>query len=160
MEQYLKHNHHMKRLLFVSLLFAASFSAYSQTTASIQAVKTELLALKETQYDFGKIQQGRPVTHEFGLTNTGNEVLQLENVQASCGCTTPVWKKDPVNPGASSNITVGYNAYAEGPFEKTVTITYNGGQTKVLVIKGNVYKGATSSAPANSSVQLLKQVNQ
>jgi len=160
MEQYLKHIHHMKRLFIVSLLFVAGFSAYSQTAAAIPAVKTDMLSLKETQHDFGKIQQGRPVTHDFGLTNTGNEVLQLENVQASCGCTTPVWKKDPVSPGASSMIIVGYNAYAEGPFEKTVTITYNGGQTKALIIKGNVYKGATASAPANSSVQLLKQVNQ
>jgi len=150
----------MKRLLIVSLLFVAGFSAYSQTNAVTPVVKTELLSLKETQHDFGKIQQGRPVTYEFGLTNVGKEDLVLENVQASCGCTTPVWKKEPVSPGANSIITVGYNAYAEGPFEKTVTVTYNGGQTKVLVIKGTVYKGATSSAPANSSIQLLKQVNQ
>ena len=160
MEQYLKLNHHMKRLLIVSLLFVAGFSAYSQSATAVTGVKTDILLLKEAQHDFGKIQQGRPVTYEFGLTNTGSEVLQLENVQASCGCTTPVWKKDPVAPGTNSNITVGYNAYAEGPFEKTVTITYNGGQTKTLVIKGNVYKAATTSAPANSSVQLLKQVNQ
>ena len=150
----------MKRLLIVLLLFVAGFSAFSQTNATTPLVKTEILSLKETQHDFGKIQQGRPVTYEFGLTNIGKEDLVLENVQASCGCTTPVWKKEPVSPGANSNITVGYNAYAEGPFEKTVTVTYNGGQIKTLVIKGNVYKGATASAPANPSVQLLKQVNQ
>ena len=150
----------MKRFLIVSLLFVAGFSAYSQTNAAAPLVKTEILSMKETQHDFGKIQQGRPVTYEFSLTNIGKEDLVLENVQASCGCTTPVWKKDPVAPGTNSNITVGYNAYAEGPFEKTVTITYNGGQTKTLVIKGNVYRAATTSAPANSSVQLLKQVNQ
>ncbi len=160
MEQYLKYNHLMKRLLIVSFLFMAVLTGYSQSNTGIAAVKTEFLLLKETQYDFGKIQQGRPVTHEFELTNSGTDTLKLENVQASCGCTTPVWKKEPVSPGANSNITVGYNAYAEGPFEKTVTITYNGGQTKVLVIKGNVYKSPATSAPANSSVQLLKQVNQ
>jgi len=142
------------------LLFVAGFSAFSQTNAVTPVVKTEILSLKETQHDFGKIQQGRPVTYEFGLTNIGKEDLVLENVQASCGCTTPVWKKDPVSAGANSIITVGYNAYAEGPFEKTVNITYNGGQTKTLVIKGTVYKAATSSAPANPSIQLLKQVNQ
>ena len=150
----------MKRFLIVSLLFVAGFSAFSQTNAATPAVKTEILLLKETQHDFGKIQQGRPVTYEFGLTNIGKEDLVLENVQTSCGCTTPVWKKEPVSPGANTNITVGYNAIAEGPFEKTVTVTYNGGQTKMLVIKGNVNKGATASAPANPSIQLLKQVNQ
>jgi len=150
----------MKRFLIVSLLFVAGFSAYSQTNSATPVVKTEILSLKETQHDFGKIQQGRPVTYEFGLTNIGKEDLVLENVQTSCGCTTPVWKKEPVSPGANTNITVGYNAIAEGPFEKTVTVTYNGGQTKMLVIKGNVNKGATASAPANPSIQLLKQVNQ
>jgi Protein of unknown function (DUF1573) len=150
----------MKRFLIVSLLFVTGFSAYSQTNAVTPVVKTEILSMKETQHDFGKIPQGRPVTYEFSLTNIGKEDLVLENVQASCGCTTPVWKKEPVSPGANSNITVGYNAAAEGPFEKTVNISYNGGQMKTLVIKGTVNKAATASAPANPSIQLLKQVNQ
>lgn len=120
----------------------------------------EVLVLKETAFDFGKIQQGRPVTHEFFITNTGKDSLKLEDVRASCGCTTPVWKREPVAGGASSKITVGYNAYNEGPFEKTVTILYNGGQTKMMTIKGVVYKAPATPAPENSGVQLLKQSNQ
>src|ERR1017187_978990 len=51
----------------------------------------ESLSLKETEFDFGKIPQGKPVTHVFEFTNNGATPFSLDNVQASCGCTTPVW---------------------------------------------------------------------
>ena len=120
-----------------------------------QASGTDPLAIPAT-YDFGNIRQGRPVTSEIAFTNTGKEPLKIENIAASCGCTTPKWSSNPVNPGASSYITVGYNAAAEGSFEKSVTVFYNGGKSKTFFIKGNVSQ-ALPPAPANSSVQLLKQ---
>ena len=116
----------------------------------------ESLNLKETEFDFGKIPQGKPVTHVFEFTNTGTTPLSLDNVQASCGCTTPVWNKDVVAPGATSKITVGYNAQNEGQFAKPVTITYNGNQAKQITIKGEVWKTPVTSAPENTSVNSLK----
>lgn len=146
----------MKKILLGLVMLISVSAAFAQPAKPA----TEIIAMKETVYDFGKIQQGRPVTHDFFISNSSTtEVLKLENVQASCGCTTPEWKKEPVEPGASTRIIVGYNAYAEGPFEKLVTITYNNGQTKTITIKGNVYKSPASSAPENSSVQILKQSN-
>ncbi|WP_431211258.1 DUF1573 domain-containing protein [Puia sp. P3] len=79
--------------------------------------------------------------------------------RASRGCTTPDWNRDAIEPGATAKIKVGYNAYAEGQFSKNVTIVYNTNQTKMLTITGEVYKSPASSAPENSSVQLLKQIN-
>jgi hypothetical protein len=142
-----------KALLVVCLSVGISSLAFSQTNEKQQ----ETLMLPEKVYDFGKISQGRPVTHEFYFTNNSSDTLRLDNVQASCGCTTPVWKKDPVLPNNTSKITVGYNAAAEGPFEKTVTIFYNGNKTSAIKIKGEVTKAPVGPAPANSSIQLLKQ---
>lgn len=131
------------------------------TQVSAKVTGPEVLALKEMSFDFGKIPQARPVTHEFIIANPAStDTLKIEDVRASCGCTTPVWKREPVAPGASSKITVGYNAYNEGPFEKTVTVTYNGGQTKLITIKGSVYKAPTTPAPENQSVDILKKSNQ
>lgn len=121
------------------------------------AVAVETLALKESEFDFGKIPQGKPVTHIFEVSNTGKTPFKLDNVQASCGCTTPQWDKEKtIAPGETSQITVGYNAAAEGFFTKTITITYNGTQTKVMTIKGEVWKTPASSAPANSILSDLK----
>lgn len=117
---------------------------------------SESLNLKETEFDFGKIPQGKPVTHVFEFTNSGTTPFSLDNVQASCGCTTPEWNKDVVAPGATSKITVGYNAQNEGTFAKPVTITYNGNQVKQIIIKGEVWKTPAASAPENTSINSLK----
>jgi hypothetical protein len=130
----------------------------AQVTPVAEATKPapESISLKETEFDFGKIPQGKPVTHIFEFKNIGTIPFALDNVQASCGCTTPEWKKDTIPPGATSKITVGYNAQNEGPFAKPVTITYNGNQTKQIIIKGEVWKTPVTSAPENSSINSLK----
>ena len=149
----------MKRLLLLVCLAVSAFITQAQTTTTTNTSTTkaaEVIQLKETAYDFGKIQQGRPVTHNFELVNIGKEPLMLENVQASCGCTTPEWSKEAIQAGATTIIKVGYNAASEGTFNKTITITYNNQQHKTLTISGTVYKGPTTSAPVNASLSLLK----
>ncbi len=153
----------MKKIIITLISLVSIAIVNAQSTPPVTAppvVKEDVLLVKESSHDFGKIPQGRPATYIFEIVNTGNVPLKLDNVQASCGCTTPQWSKDEIAPGATSKITVGYNAYAEGGFEKTITIQYNQSQTKLLVIKGSVYKAPPTSAPENASVKLLKQVNQ
>ena len=144
---------------FCALFVLYTVNAQTNTT-SIKEEKTapvaEVLLLKEAEFDFGKIPQGKPVTHVFAITNTGTTPFKLDNVQASCGCTTPEWNKDEIAPGATSKITVGYNAAADGPFTKFITITYNGTQNKQVTIKGEVWKTPTTSAPENSGLGSLK----
>jgi hypothetical protein len=150
----------MKRILFLAVAVVAfNMVRAQQTTIQAQTVATpaaDVLNLKETEHDFGKIPQGKPVFYVFEIVNTGTLPLKLDNVQASCGCTTPEWSKDPIAAGTTDKIKVGYNAANEGQFEKYITITY-GNQSKQLRIKGFVWKAPTGSAPANQSVQFLKQ---
>jgi len=143
----------MRRLLFLCALLPAFYLAGAQTAPDQQ----DALKLKETEHDFGKIPQGKPVYYIFEVVNTGNSELKLDNVQASCGCTTPEWKHEPIPAGATSQIKVGFNAAGEGPFEKVITITYNTNQSKILKIKGIVWKAPEGAAPANASVQFLKK---
>lgn len=143
----------MKKPIFSIILSLVTIVAFSQKSAN------EFLQLKETQYNFGKIPQGKPVTHNFIIINTGDSALMLENVQASCGCTTPIWDKSPILPGAESTIKVGYNAASEGIFEKSITIYHNKGLTKTIVIRGEVFKTPEKSAPINSSLLFLNKIN-
>jgi uncharacterized protein DUF1573 len=155
-----------RNLLILMGFFLIGMQAHAQPSSGSPggtqtvAPKPEVLALKETGHNFGKIPQGRPATYVFEVVNTGQVPLKLDNVQASCGCTTPEWSREAIVPGAVAQIKVGYNAHAEGAFNKTVTITYNGSQTKTLTITGDVYKTPMTSAPENASVQFLKQINQ
>jgi hypothetical protein len=142
-----------KYFLFSFLLLAVSLLKAQEVNSN----KAEEIELKEVEFDFGKIPQGKPVYHFFEIVNKGAEALKIENVQSSCGCTTPEWSKEPIVKGGSGKIKVGYNSAVEGGFEKYITIQYNGNQTKQIKIKGIVWKAPLGAAPANASVQFLKQ---
>ena len=137
-------------------LFAFCLIAFMAVKAQTETTPSEVLNLKETEFDFGKIPQGKPVYHLFEIANKSNAPLKLDNVAASCGCTTPEWSHEEIAPGATSIIKVGYNAAAEGHFEKPITITY-ANQSKVIRIKGEVWKAPAGAAPVNTSVSFLKR---
>ncbi|MDO9373937.1 MAG: DUF1573 domain-containing protein [Ferruginibacter sp.] len=138
-------------------LVASNTTSPAQTTTKTAVLADDVLTLKEAEFDFGKIPQGKPVTHIFEVVNNGKDSLHIQNVQASCGCTTPEWDREKVQaPGEQTKITVGYNAASEGAFTKQITITYNGTQTKQLLIKGEVWKTPATSVPENKDLGSLK----
>ena len=70
------------------------------------------------------------------VPNTGSVPLILSDVQASCGCTTPSWSKEPVMPGAKGYITATYNPKGEaGRFDKTITVKSNANDDPVNYLK-------------------------
>lgn len=150
---------------FLGLALAAGLNAQQTpvdnhnhaTTPTTVTAAEEVLKFKEIEHDFNKIPQGKPVYYSFEITNVGKTAMKLENVSASCGCTTPEWSQDPIEPGAVAKIKVGYNAAVEGTFEKFITVTYNTNQTKQIKIKGMVWKAPEGSAPVNASVDFLKK---
>lgn len=114
----------------------------------------------EETHDFGKIAKGTPVSYEFSFVNNGKEPIVISNVQASCGCTTPKWPKEPVLPGKSASINVQYNAANPGGFNKSITITSNAKTpTKVLYIKGTVDAQAEQTTPEKQPNMLTSPNN-
>jgi len=145
----------MKKLFTLFSAIAIAVVLNAQTTASPE----EVISVKETEFNFGTIPQGKPVYHFFEVINTGKDPMVISNVQTSCGCTTPEWSKEPIAPGGTSKVRVGYNAAGEGHFEKFITIMYNQNLSKQIKIMGTVWKAPVGSAPENSSISLLKQKN-
>ncbi|MFD2570901.1 DUF1573 domain-containing protein [Spirosoma soli] len=77
-------------------------------------------------YDFGTLTEGDTVEHVFEFTNTGQFPLIINNITASCGCTTPEWPREPVAPGAKSSVRVRFNSRGKsGEQNKTITIFAN-----------------------------------
>ena len=165
----------MIRLLTINFCFLICLSVNAQTnttnsnknketrTASPNApmvvenaIPEEAMALKEDFYDFGKIPQGKPVTHTFVFTNKGKLPFSLNNVHASCGCTTPIWNRDIIQPGDTGKIEVGYNSAAEGLFNRSISIVYNNNLTKEIHIKGEVWKTPVAPAPENNFIKSIK----
>lgn len=155
----------MRRGLLFFLFVCAGAALHAQkrvmsptaTPEKTHIVTPDPLSFTRTEYDFGNIPQGKPVTHIFEFRNTGKEPLIINEVKASCGCTTPVWNRDTIPAGGSSSIQVGFNAAAAGPFVKPVFITYNGDKSIQIIIKGDVWKTPEDSAPLNQFVHQLNQ---
>lgn len=106
------------------------------------AAMAQVITFSRTEHDFGKINEadGR-VSTIFEFKNEGMEPLVLSNVRASCGCTTPKWPREPIEPGQVGQITVTYNPNGRpGRFQKTITVTSNAtdNATAKLYIKGEV----------------------
>jgi len=97
----------------------------------------EIVQYKELIYNFDTIKQGVPASHIFEVKNIGTRDITLDNVQASCGCTTPNWKGGTYKPNETAQINATYNAAGEGVFEKNITVTTSEG-TQMLTIKGYV----------------------
>jgi hypothetical protein len=122
-----------KYLLIISLLlFCAGVNAqYAQTKMKVS----------ETEHDFGKFkEEAGKQAHDFTITNTGTDPLVIQNVVASCGCTTPDWTKQPIPAGGTGKVTAIYDPKDRpGPFSKTITVYSNTKpETIVLIIKGEV----------------------
>ncbi len=124
------------KVLFLGLLMAIATSVFAEDNQAIEFV--------ERVHDFGQIQEeGGKVTTTFEFKNISKSAITLDNVQASCGCTTPQWTKDPIAPKKKGFINVTYNpAGRPGNFTKSITVKYHdaSNESKVIVlnIKGEV----------------------
>jgi hypothetical protein len=93
-----------------------------------------------TAHDFGDIPEGEIAKHTFTFRNTGEHPLKLTRVRASCGCTTPSWSKEAIQPGEEGFIEVAFNSRGRrGKQTKAVTVTGNfSGLNMVLRFTGEV----------------------
>lgn len=97
------------------------------------------VAWNETTFNFGDIDQGVPVTHDFEFTNTTNEVIIITDVKPGCGCTATNYTKTPIKPGEKGFVTAKFNAAAAGPFNKNIRVELGSDTLPVtLFIKGKV----------------------
>tara|TARA_B110000977_G_scaffold192512_1_gene266127 strand:- start:1443 stop:1898 length:456 start_codon:yes stop_codon:yes gene_type:complete len=132
----------MKKSIFIGILslgfIACNQNASSKIDATKQKKRTEVtlnqvdtpvdakMEFEATEWNFGEIMQGESVEYAFKFTNTGSEPLIISNAKGSCGCTVPVWPREPVAPGESGVVDVKFNSKGKkGKQSKKVTLTTN-----------------------------------
>lgn len=64
----------------------------------------------EKVHDYGFIMQGDTVQHDFYFKNIGNADLVIKRVEPSCGCTIPIYPKEPIAPGEGGKISVTFKS--------------------------------------------------
>lgn len=130
----------MKKYSILGILLMSMTLAFAQDAKPTPTEKVDgaVLTFESNTHDFGNITQGDVVERVFKFTNTGNQPLIITNIQTSCGCTTPVWPRDPVMPGGKGEIKVGFNS--SGKLNK---------QTKTLPIISNAVNEASITFTTN-----------
>jgi Protein of unknown function (DUF1573) len=108
---------------------------------SASAQLSESIVFDEKAHDFGSIKEsGGNVSTEFGFLNNSGRPIRILDVKPSCGCTTPDWTRDLIEPGKRGVIKASFDPRGKiGYFNKSITVPtdYNGVPI-LLAIKGNV----------------------
>ena len=113
-------------------------------------------------HDFGEIEEeGGHAEYIFNFVNTGDQSIQITDVKASCGCTTPGWTKEETAPRDSGFVRVRFNPRNRpGRFTKSLRISSTQtSENKVLYISGFVKpksKSILEELPVNTGDLRIK----
>lgn len=125
------------RLLIISLFLAQA--ACSPDTEVQAKKKGQEIFFEKALHDYGEILEDSDGTCIFAFKNVGKQAIVINRVRSTCGCTVPEWPREPIEPGASSQIKVVYNTATTGTFLKSVHVYSTAANSPVkLQVKGRV----------------------
>jgi hypothetical protein len=101
------------------------FGLFFLVTAAMLFAKPAI-KFKSTTIDFGELESGKIVDINFEFENTGSDLLIINNVVPSCGCTTTGLAKKEFKAGEKGTIPAKFNSSGyNGKVIKTITVTSN-----------------------------------
>lgn len=98
----------------------------------------------EESYDFGTVEQGTKVIHDFKFKNKGDADLIITDVKTSCGCTAAVTSAKTIPPGGDGTLKANFNTAGRGgPQTKTITVVTNDPEKPQVLFRlsGKIKKG-------------------
>ena len=120
-------------------------------------VSGPVMTFEAMEVDYGVIEKDSEPLRVLKFTNTGTEPLVIKNARGSCGCTVPIWPKEPIMPGQTDKIEVRYATNRIGKFSKKITFTTNEeGAPKVVKVVGKVLKPEESQGVPAEENSLIK----
>lgn len=120
---------------------AAGVAAILLASGALAQSNKPRAVFKETSHDFGKVQQGDVVSHEFVFKNEGGAPLVVDRVETTCGCTAALVSEKKIAPGKEGKIKTTFDTrgYA-GRLSKYVYLVSNDGESarRELVLVADV----------------------
>jgi len=130
----------MKQSILMILMFLAFAPIFAQTapaTTQVQKDINKVLKFTNDNYNMGNIPYGKPTEFVVTIENISAAPVTLNNVQVSCGCTTPKFQAGAViAPGQKTKVTLGFNGSAMGNFSKSATIFLSDNLIKTVSFSG------------------------
>jgi hypothetical protein len=101
--------------------------------------KTTLLKLISDSIHIKRIAINTTKNFMFHIKNIGENTLEINGINTSCGCTVAKYDKKPIHQGESTTIVLKYKPNALGYFHKTADVVCNVPKGSVrLTITGEV----------------------
>ncbi len=85
---------------------------------------SQILTFVEGTFDFGDVSNIKTVSREIEIMNTGDDILKISQINASCGCTASILEKSELAPNEVSKVTISFDANGRRPGEKEKSITF------------------------------------
>ncbi len=84
------------------------------------------LTIEPSEYNFGLIDEGIEVSHDFSLTNKSQHEIVIHNAYATCGCTIPKLLKHSLKPNETTILKITVDTTMKlGHITKSVFIVTN-----------------------------------
>lgn len=129
----------MIRTLLNSAFLSLTFVILCSSVQLENAAKPVVEWLTPREHDFGTIRREHPVEYVFKFKNITKEVIVLQTVRTTCGCTAANWTESPIEPGAMGEVRIEYDAYMMGDFSKKIKVFFDKQKkADVLKISGSV----------------------
>jgi len=134
-------------------------------TCSLGVLSAPEIYVVEEVYDFGVVIEGEEAPFTFVIENRGDEVLIIDNVGASCGCTTTELSEREIEPGRNTRLGGLFNTsgYGGATASKNVYVSSNDPVRSQITLRvtGRVVREAAyliDAADLSGSLMLLIDV--
>lgn len=142
----------MKKINYFLTFLVFNFSLFAQITGpKISALSPE--------FDFGDVKEGIVLKHNFVISNTGGQVLQISKVKASCGCTAAKPSRNEIKPNDTTSIKVSFDTSRRmGQQQKYVYIFSNDSENPQyrLSFKANIISSNVGISNGDPEIKLSK----
>jgi len=129
-------------LIFVLLFLFSAISVGCYLKAQNIKEPTEANVNPYT-WDFGQVKEGEVLKHTFILKNETQKILNINDVNTSCGCTVSQVDKKTLAPGESASIQVQFKSKGySGPIKQYVYVHTDNLDNPIIryIIEANVIK--------------------
>ena len=132
----------MKGVFYTLICTVALLAACSGRTANNSGGNADnpadtgksVITFNEYEHSFGKVKEGKKVSHTFLFENTGTGDLVIQAAMTTCGCTVSKYDRKPIAPGKGGKIEVEFDTSGRNGLQtKTVTVRSNASVPAVIL---------------------------
>jgi hypothetical protein len=106
------------------------------------AAQPQITIVPSSTIDLGDLYAGDKVEHIATIKNAGTDTLRIQNIKASCGCTSALLKNSngTIAPGATAQLSIVFNTKNQtGKVTKSVTINSNDSKNPAMQVRFSAF---------------------